>query len=191
MAESRLIRNCIIVKATPDWRERYKMRAAVSAHLGEAFNKFYANVSSLVRLIEVIDLPSQWQLAKDDSLPYREGSEIFDKLVVTVTLAVDDASFVSFLKLFGAMIFTVGETPVPGAEDLNIVSNVGRTTPPRSVFHTDTSFVACPPSFTALRPVSLPAAAYMISTLLPPSNRSLPEPRLSNSSEITSPPSPP
>ncbi len=92
MAESRLIRNCIIVKATPDWRERYKMRAAVSAHLGEAFKKFYANVSSLVRLIEVIDLPSQWQLAKDDSLPYREGSEIFDKLVVTVTLAVDDAS---------------------------------------------------------------------------------------------------
>ncbi len=67
----------------------------------------------------------------------------------------DDAAFVRFLRLFGDLTFTAGETPVPGAPDLNIVSNVGRTTPPRSVFHTDTSYVARPPAITALRAVTV------------------------------------
>lgn len=69
--------------------------------------------------------------------------------------AGDDA-FVRFLRMLGELTFTHGETPVDGSPDLNIVSNVGRTTPPRSVFHTDTSFVARPPAFTALRAVRLP-----------------------------------
>ena len=70
----------------------------------------------------------------------------------------DDARFVAFLRLLGELTFTDGETPVAGAPDLNVVSNVGRTTPPRSVFHTDTSYVERPPAFTALRAVRLPRA---------------------------------
>ena len=68
----------------------------------------------------------------------------------------DDAAFVSFLRRLGNLTFTEGETPVAGAPDLNVVSNVGRSSPPRSVFHTDTSYVARPPAFTALRAVRLP-----------------------------------
>jgi taurine dioxygenase len=71
---------------------------------------------------------------------------------------LDDAAFVRFLRLFGELTFTDGETPVDGAPLLNVVSNVGRATPPRSVFHTDTSYVAQPPALTALRPVRLPRA---------------------------------
>ena len=68
----------------------------------------------------------------------------------------DDRALVRFLALLGELTFTHGETPVIGAPDLNLVSNAGRTTPPRSVFHTDTSYVARPPAFTALRAVCLP-----------------------------------
>ena len=53
-------------------------------------------------------------------------------------------------------MFTLGETPVPEAPDINIVSNVGRTVSPRSVFHTDTSYVDQPPAFGAMRAVTLP-----------------------------------
>ncbi len=70
--------------------------------------------------------------------------------------AIDDAAFVDFLRKLGEITFTEGETAVADAPELNVVSNVGRTTPPRSVFHTDTSYVARPPAFTALRPVRLP-----------------------------------
>lgn len=69
---------------------------------------------------------------------------------------VGDADFLDFLRSFGDTVFTVGETPVPGFPDLNIVSNVGRTTPPRSTFHVDTSYVRNPPAYTALRAVVLP-----------------------------------
>lgn len=69
---------------------------------------------------------------------------------------VDDAGFLDFLRSFGDTVFTAGETPVPGFPDLNVVSNVGRTTPPRSTFHVDTSYVRTPPAFTALRAVVLP-----------------------------------
>jgi taurine dioxygenase len=71
---------------------------------------------------------------------------------------IDDAAFVAFLRALGELTFTAGETPVAGAPDLNLISNVGRSTPPRSVFHTDTSYVARPPAFTALRTVRLPRA---------------------------------
>lgn len=70
---------------------------------------------------------------------------------------VDDARFLHFLRRFGDPVFTVGETPVPGFPDLNVVSNVGRDRPPRSTFHTDTSYVRNPPAYTALRAVKIPS----------------------------------
>jgi taurine dioxygenase len=70
--------------------------------------------------------------------------------------AVSDADFVAFLNRLGQMTFTVGETPVLHQPSLNIVSNIGRVHPPRSVFHTDTSYVAQPPAFTALRALTIP-----------------------------------
>jgi taurine dioxygenase len=79
------------------------------------------------------------------------------RVVVFRHQAIDDMALSCFLRGFGPLMFTRGETPVDAAPDLNVVSNVGRLTPPRSVFHTDTSYVAQPPSLTALRPVVLPA----------------------------------
>ena len=70
---------------------------------------------------------------------------------------IDDADFLAFLEAFGEMTFTQGETPVPGFDDLNVVTNVGRTTPPRSSFHTDSSYLRRPPTYTALRAVEVPA----------------------------------
>ncbi len=70
---------------------------------------------------------------------------------------LDDAGFVSFLARFGELTFSTGETPVDGFPDLNVISNVGRTTPPRSTFHVDTSYVRRPPAYTALRAVAIPA----------------------------------
>jgi taurine dioxygenase len=68
----------------------------------------------------------------------------------------DDQQFVEFLRSFGELAFTKGETPVPGHPDLNVVSNEGRTTPPRSTFHVDTSYIRRPPTYTALRAVKIP-----------------------------------
>ncbi len=70
---------------------------------------------------------------------------------------IDDAAFVAFLKGFGELAFTKGETAAPGFPDLNVVSNVGRKTPPRSTFHVDTSYVRRPPAYTALRAVEIPS----------------------------------
>ncbi len=70
---------------------------------------------------------------------------------------IDDAAFRAFLQAFGPLAFTPGETPLPGFPDLNVISNVGRATPPRSTFHVDTSYVARPPAYTALRAVAVPA----------------------------------
>lgn len=71
---------------------------------------------------------------------------------------LDDDAFAAFLARFGEITFTTGETPVEGRDDLNVISNVGRTTPPRSVFHVDTSYVANPPRYTALRAVTIPSS---------------------------------
>jgi taurine dioxygenase len=71
---------------------------------------------------------------------------------------LDDAEFLAFLKSFGELTFTKGETSVTGYPDLNVVSNVGRSTPPRSTFHVDTSYVARPPAYTALRAVTIPTS---------------------------------
>ena len=67
-----------------------------------------------------------------------------------------DAAFIRFLEQLGPLTFTDGETPVPHQPLLNCVSNVGRSSPPKSVFHTDTSYVSRPPAYTALRAVALP-----------------------------------
>ncbi|MEO0383781.1 MAG: TauD/TfdA family dioxygenase [Pseudomonadota bacterium] len=64
--------------------------------------------------------------------------------------------FLALLRQLGPLMFTDGEAPVEGFEDLNIVSNVGRATPPKSVFHSDTSYVKQPPSYSALLGVRVP-----------------------------------
>ncbi|UIJ36136.1 TauD/TfdA family dioxygenase [Allobranchiibius sp. GilTou73] len=69
---------------------------------------------------------------------------------------IDDATFVAFLRAFGQLTFSTGETPVPGCADLNLISNVGRAVPPKSTFHVDTSYVSRPPAYTALRAVQIP-----------------------------------
>ena len=69
---------------------------------------------------------------------------------------LDDDAFVRFLRSFGDLAFTQGETPVPDHPDLNVISNVGRTTPPRSTFHVDSSYLRVPPAYTALRTVQVP-----------------------------------
>lgn len=71
--------------------------------------------------------------------------------------SVSDADFVAFLNQLGQVTFTVGETPVLHQPALNIVSNIGRACPPKSVFHTDTSYVSQPPAFTALRALTVPS----------------------------------
>jgi len=78
------------------------------------------------------------------------------RVVVLKDQPDSDLAFVRFLGLMGPLMFTDGEIPVEGASDLNVVSNIGRKVPPRSVFHTDTSYVAQPPAFSALRAVCLP-----------------------------------
>jgi len=77
-------------------------------------------------------------------------------VVVMPDQEVHDEGFLRFVRRFGETVFTVGETPVPGRPELNVVTNVGRTRPPRSTFHTDTSYISTPPAYTALRAVSVP-----------------------------------
>jgi taurine dioxygenase len=77
-------------------------------------------------------------------------------LIVFRQQTATDRDFVDFLGRLGSLTFTIGETPVADRPELNIVSNIGRTSPPRSVFHTDTSYISQPPAFTALRAVTIP-----------------------------------
>jgi taurine dioxygenase len=77
-------------------------------------------------------------------------------VVVFADQALDDAGFTAFLRAFGPLTFTKGETHVEEHPDLNVVSNIGRATPPKSTFHVDTSYVAHPPAYTALRAVQIP-----------------------------------
>lgn len=79
-------------------------------------------------------------------------------VVVFRNQSVDDAAFVRLLHLLGPMTFTPGETPLSDQPMLNAVSHVGRATPPRSVFHTDSSYLPAPPAYTALRAVSVPSS---------------------------------
>lgn len=79
-------------------------------------------------------------------------------VVLVEGASVSDADFVAFLERLGPLTFTEGEAPHPEQPKLNIVSNVGRKTKPRSVFHTDTSYVSRPPAFTALKAERIPEA---------------------------------
>ncbi len=76
--------------------------------------------------------------------------------VILPNQSIDDADFRAFLSAFGELVFTEGETPVDGFPDLNVISNVGRETPPKSTFHVDTTYVPQPPAYTALRAVEVP-----------------------------------
>lgn len=93
----------------------------------------------------------------DDEVAQLEGLLARHGVVVMPEQHIDDTAFVAFLRRFGELVFTAGETPVPGFPDLNVISNVGRTMPPRSTFHVDTSYVRRPPAYTALRAVEIPA----------------------------------
>lgn len=68
----------------------------------------------------------------------------------------NDEEYVGFLRKMGPLTFTVGETPVEGHPDLNVVSNVGRKKPPVSRFHIDSSYFKAPPAYSALRAVTIP-----------------------------------
>jgi len=68
----------------------------------------------------------------------------------------DDAALMKTVNILGTPMFTDGERAVPGFAALNIVTNAARATPPRSRFHTDSSYFRRPPSHTALRAVALP-----------------------------------
>lgn len=105
--------------------------------------------------VEITDLALQ-HLAADD-VAHLRGLLAEHGVVVLPGQHVDDDTFLAFLQQFGDLTFTTGETPVAGFPDLNVVSNVGRTTTPRSTFHVDTSYVSAPPAYTALRAVDIPA----------------------------------
>jgi taurine dioxygenase len=93
----------------------------------------------------------------DEDLVFLKHAIVNNGLLIFRKQVVSDADFVAFLSRLGSMTFTVGETPVSNCPVLNVVSNIGRDRPPRSVFHTDTSYVAKPPAFTALRALTIPA----------------------------------
>lgn len=77
-------------------------------------------------------------------------------VVVFHDQTLSDRDFANFLARLGELTFTEGEKLAPNEPRLNVVSNKGRKTPPRSVFHTDTSYVKKPPSFTSLKIVECP-----------------------------------
>ncbi|MEM6708651.1 MAG: TauD/TfdA family dioxygenase [Pseudomonadota bacterium] len=93
----------------------------------------------------------------NDNLAELRRLATHDGVVVLRDQVVSDDQFVQFLEQLAPLTFTVGEQPVAAQPKLNVVTNVGRARPPRSVFHTDTSYVSCPPSFTALRAVVTPS----------------------------------
>ena len=77
--------------------------------------------------------------------------------VVTVRGAdLSDSDLVALLAELGEAMFTSGEVAVKGQPSLNVVTNAGRDRPPRSRFHTDSSYYRRPPAYTALRPVAVP-----------------------------------
>ncbi len=85
-----------------------------------------------------------------------EEAVIHHGVAVVRKTPISAPDFVAFLRQFGELMFTAGETPVEGAEDLNLVTNVGRMAPPKSVFHSDTTYVSRPPSITGLMAVDVP-----------------------------------
>ncbi|MEE8601387.1 TauD/TfdA dioxygenase family protein [Euzebya tangerina] len=107
-------------------------------------------------------------VARDDGIPQslsqlaeEEIDQLRDLLADHGVLVMhdpdlDDQGFATLLRRFGPLIFTAGEAPVPHEPSLNVISNVGRERPPVSRWHTDTSYVSSPPSYTALRAIRVP-----------------------------------
>ncbi|MET3804694.1 taurine dioxygenase [Nakamurella sp. UYEF19] len=128
--------------------------------------------------VEVTDLP----LTDVDAAAVSRLEELLSEHGVAVLPGqqLDDTEFIGFLQQFGDLMLSIGETPVDGFPDLNVISNVGRETPPRSVFHVDTSYVSHPPTYTALRAVEIPSQGgetlftnqYRAYETLPPEVRS-------------------
>ena len=73
-------------------------------------------------------------------------------------LGLDAGALEAAMAEVGPLTFTPGERPHPDHPYTFVVTNRGRTTPPRSVFHSDTSYVEVPPSYTALAAVEVPEA---------------------------------
>ena len=61
-----------------------------------------------------------------------------------------------FVGSLGPLVFTPGEQPMPGHRYVFEVTNRNRPAPPRSVYHSDTSYVAEPPAFTVLAATEVP-----------------------------------
>ena len=92
----------------------------------------------------------------DLSTPALEAA-LWEHGVVAVSRAdLDDAGLVATLGKLGEAMFTSGEVAVEGHPSLNVVTNMGRDRPPRSRFHTDSSYYRRPPAYTGLRPVTVP-----------------------------------
>ncbi|MEM7695702.1 MAG: TauD/TfdA family dioxygenase [Pseudomonadota bacterium] len=98
-------------------------------------------------------------IATVDADPHRVAQAAAEGGVVALAIPLEGpGELVEFLGEIGALMFTDGETPAPGHPDLNVVTNKGRTRPPRSVFHSDTTYVARPPSYSALIAIEVPEA---------------------------------
>jgi hypothetical protein len=80
------------------------------------------------------------------------------RVVVFRDQAASDIDLVWLLAAVWNLTYPAVESPLTKAPDLNVVSNIGRTKPPRSVVHTDTSYVQTPPALGALRAGTLPKA---------------------------------
>ncbi|OAV43353.1 TauD/TfdA family dioxygenase [Lewinella sp. 4G2] len=103
--------------------------------------------------ITSVDLRSA---SDQEALTIRNATATHGFAVIRDQHDLGDTSFASFLQQLGPSMFTKGETAVAGHPSLNLVTNVGRDRPPRSVWHTDTSYVPQPPAFTALRVIHAP-----------------------------------
>lgn len=73
-------------------------------------------------------------------------------------LGLDAGELERVMAAVGTLTFTPGEAPHPDHPHTFVVTNRGRTERPRSVFHSDTSYVERPPSYTALAAVEIPEA---------------------------------
>lgn len=70
---------------------------------------------------------------------------------------LEPAAQVAFAKRLGPLLWTPGEEPHPEFPDILQFANEGKAAHRTGVFHTDTCFIAEPPSFTMLSAVVSPA----------------------------------
>ncbi len=92
-------------------------------------------------------------------IPAHALAECTERGFAAVTaLGLDAAALERAMATIGPLTFTPGEAPHPEHPHTFVVTNRGRTTRPRSVLHSDTSYVERPPSYTALAAVEIPEA---------------------------------